>query len=305
MLILANTATLAIYTYDESEKQIEILNWFNEIFTWTFFLEMILKNIGLGFKNYRKDNYNVFDAVIVTISLIDWTITRIPDLNAGSALNAFRAMRLLRMMKLSKSWKALSDILITTAKSLKSISQFSILLILFMYIFALLGMEFFANRALIDADDNLIYGDEAIQLLYNSGDYFTFPRDNWNNVGSALTTVFILIIGEDWNWTMYTWVRAFGNGSTELEVIAILFFILIMVLGNVVLFSVFTAILLENFENDGEEEAVDSDEDEDEPNGVTKDGEEGEGLPSGQLSKPSFCQRVCGKESRQGYLLSF
>ena len=132
VLILANTATLAAYTYDESETQIEVLNVFNEIFTWAFFLEMILKIIGLGFKNYRQDSYNVFDAVIVVISLVDWTISRIPDLNAGSALNAFRAMRLLRMMKLSKSWKALSHILITTGKSLKDISQFTILLILFM-----------------------------------------------------------------------------------------------------------------------------------------------------------------------------
>lgn len=84
-----------------------MLNVFNEIFTWTFFLEMILKIVGLGFVNYRQDKYNVFDAVIVIISLVDWSISRIPDLNAGSALNAFRAMRLLRMMKLSKSWKAL------------------------------------------------------------------------------------------------------------------------------------------------------------------------------------------------------
>ena len=121
LLILANTATLAAYHYDESDEQIFVLQVFNEIFTWTFFLEMILKIIGLGFKNYRKDGYNLFDAVIVVISLVDWTIS-ILEVDAGGALKAFRAMRLLRMMKLSKSWKALSDILITTAKSLKDIS---------------------------------------------------------------------------------------------------------------------------------------------------------------------------------------
>ena len=243
VLILANTITLACYTYDESDTQIKVLEVFNEIFTWAFFLEMILKLIGLGFKNYTQDSYNVFDAVIVAISLVDWTITRM-NVDAGGALKAFRAMRLLRMMKLSKSWKALSNILITTAKSLKDISQFTILLVLFMYIFALLGMELFANMALENEDGDLIYGEQAIQELYSSGDWYTFPRDNWNNVGWALTTVFILIIGEDWNWTMYTWVRAYGAGSTSNEVIAILFFILIMVVGNIVLFSVFTAILL-------------------------------------------------------------
>ena len=139
-----------------------MLALFNEFFTWIFFLEMILKIIGLGFHNYRQDSYNVFDAVIVIISLVDWTLSRIPNLNAGSALNAFRALRLLRMMKLSKSWKALATILQKTAKSLKDISNFSLLLLLFMYIFALLGMELFANIALVDEDDNLVVGTEAI-----------------------------------------------------------------------------------------------------------------------------------------------
>ena len=110
-LILANTFTLAAYTYDQSDTKTDVLKVFNEFFTWAFFLEMIMKIIGLGFSNYRKDSYNVFDAVIVVISLIDWAMSRIPGLNAGSALNAFRALRLLRMMKLSKSWKALQILL--------------------------------------------------------------------------------------------------------------------------------------------------------------------------------------------------
>ena len=76
---------------------------------------MIMKIIGLGFSNYIKDRYNLFDAVIVIISLVDWAISRIPDLDAGSALNAFRALRLLRMLKISKSWKALGEILRKTA----------------------------------------------------------------------------------------------------------------------------------------------------------------------------------------------
>ena len=68
---------------------------------------MILKLIGLGRDNYKSDSYNLFDATIVSISLIDWTLSRIPDLDTGSALNAFRAMRLLRMLKLAKAWPKL------------------------------------------------------------------------------------------------------------------------------------------------------------------------------------------------------
>ncbi len=243
---------------------------FNEFFTWSFFLEMIMKIIGLGFLNYRQDKYNVFDAVIVVISLVDWTITRIPNLDAGSALNAFRALRLLRMLKLSKSWKALADILRKAAKSMQEILSFSLLLFLFMYIFALLGMELFANTALVDENGDLVIVKEEIEALYASDDYYTFPRANFNNVGYALTTIFIIIIGEDWNWSMYEWVRIYGNGSSSGEILAILFFLLLMIMGNVVLFSLFTAVLLRNFEGGDEEEEEEDEGAEDElQNGIT------------------------------------
>jgi len=244
ILIIGNTITLAAFTYDQSDRATHVLDVMNEFFTWIFVLEMILKIIGLGFNNYIKDKFNLFDAVIVVISLIDWTISRIPDINAGAALNAFRALRLLRMLKLAKAWKALQDILMKTLNAMKDISNFSLLLMLFMYIFALLGMELFANVALVDEDDNLIAGIENIQALYASGDYYTFPRDNYNSVGYALTAVFIAIIGEDWNWAMYQWVRAYGYGSSVSYYIAIFFYLILMIMGNIVLFSLFTAILL-------------------------------------------------------------
>ena len=95
--------------------------------------------------------------------------------------------------------------------------------------------------------------------LYASGDFYTFPRDNFNNIGWALSTVFIIILGEDWNWTMYQWVRAYGYGSSVSYHIAIYFFVVLMIFGNIVLFSLFTAILLQNFEGGHEEEEAEDD----------------------------------------------
>jgi hypothetical protein len=85
-LILLNAVTLAVYTYDQSEEKESFINQCNVFFTWIFVAEMIVKLIGLGFKNYIKDNYNLFDAVIVILSLVDWTISQMPAIDAGSAL---------------------------------------------------------------------------------------------------------------------------------------------------------------------------------------------------------------------------
>ena len=101
LLIIGNTVTLSLYHYDQSQLKTTILLICNEIFTWLFFAELIVKLIGLGPKNYIKDHYNVFDAIIVIVSLVDWAITKIPDLNSGPVLNGFRALRLLRVFRLA------------------------------------------------------------------------------------------------------------------------------------------------------------------------------------------------------------
>jgi hypothetical protein len=49
-----------------------VLSGFNDFFTWIFFVEMIIKIVGLGLNNYVHDKFNLFDAVVVSLSLIDW-----------------------------------------------------------------------------------------------------------------------------------------------------------------------------------------------------------------------------------------
>ena len=120
-------------------------------------------------------------------------------------------------------------------------------------------------------------------------------------MGNALTTVFILIIGEDWNWTMYEWVRAFGDGSTMNEILATLFFIILMIVGNIVLFSVFTAILLQNFEGGDDDEDGEDEHDVTigQNNGDNKDDHDNTDL------KPSLTRRLCGKDAREKYVYNF
>lgn len=50
---------------------------------------MIIKLIALHPKNYIKDSFNAFDAFVVTISLVDWIISKTvdPD-NIGDAASA-------------------------------------------------------------------------------------------------------------------------------------------------------------------------------------------------------------------------
>ena len=89
-----------------------------------------------------------------------------------------------------------------TGRSLNSIGSFSMLLFLFIFIYALLGMEFFAYRAIMNHEGDFI------DPLTKEED-FEFPRENFNNIWNSMVTVYIMIQGEDWNVIMNTFVRVY------------------------------------------------------------------------------------------------
>ena len=78
----------------------------NIIFFVVFLLEMLIKLIGMGPRVYVKDQFNIFDAFVVLISIVDLIINYSVTTSGGgaSAISALRAFRLMRIFKLAKSW---------------------------------------------------------------------------------------------------------------------------------------------------------------------------------------------------------
>ena len=75
ILIIANTIVLALERYPEDASELDIQVYLNEFFTWSFVAELVIKIIGLGIKEYARDSFNLFDALVVVLSLIDIIIT--------------------------------------------------------------------------------------------------------------------------------------------------------------------------------------------------------------------------------------
>lgn len=68
---------------------------------------MLIKLIGLGFREYARDSFNLFDALIVVLSVVDMIITATIKIESPThSLSAFRGVRLLRVFKLARSWKS-------------------------------------------------------------------------------------------------------------------------------------------------------------------------------------------------------
>ena len=77
-------------------------------------------------------------------------------------------------------------------------------------------------------------------------------RLNFDSIFLALTTCFCEIIGEDWPVAMYNHMRPQTDVATYYIVLA--YFLSLVAIGNIMLLSLFTAILLQNFEDPEPEE---------------------------------------------------
>lgn len=123
------------------------------------------------------------------------------------------------------------------------------LLFLFLYIFALLGMEMFSNQIRLTYDEEYI---KDIPAWVKEERVMIAPRYNFDNIYNALIVVFCGILGEDWNNSMYSFI----NPKVANQYIVMGYFISLLIIGNIMLLSLFTAILLQNFEDNEEDKEV-------------------------------------------------
>lgn len=43
------------------------------VLTILFVIEMLLKVLGLGIREYVRDNFNIFDAIIIIVGMLEYT----------------------------------------------------------------------------------------------------------------------------------------------------------------------------------------------------------------------------------------
>jgi len=215
-----------------------VLEKLNLLFACIFAVEMLLRLISMGFKIYFKGDWsNIFDAVIVISSFIDIIISEVlvnendKLKNSGSVFTALRGFRLLRVFKLAKSWKRFHLLLETMARTLKDVASFSLLLLLFIFILTLLGMELFANKVKLDPKTN--YVD-----LYKGNS----PKVNFDNFINSFSAVFILLTNDGTTGIYYNLYRTVSSYTSTI------YMVVVILIGQKVILNLFIAILLQNFD---------------------------------------------------------
>ncbi len=133
--IVLNTLFMALDQPGQSEKMTRILTFGNYVFTSIFTAESILKIIAMTPSKFLTNGWNVFDLLIVTVSLIELGLANV------KGLSVLRSFRLLRVFKLAKSWQTLNRLISIIGKSIGALGNLTVVLVIIIFIFAVMGMQ--------------------------------------------------------------------------------------------------------------------------------------------------------------------
>eukprot|EP00798_Chlamydomonas_sp_ICE-L_P030252 gene30252-35240_t len=174
--ILLNILTMFMVHEGMSSKWEESLKAANAAFTAIFLLEMMIKFTGIGIPAYFKERWNQFDFVVVVISVVGVIVDYVASSDLAF-MALLRVLRVLRIIKLVPKAKGLRMMLETLYWSLPALGNVATVLLLWVYIYAIIGMNLFGAIKL----------QESLNRHVNFQDFPT-----------SVLTLLSIITGENW-----------------------------------------------------------------------------------------------------------
>ncbi|XP_078234299.1 sodium channel protein type 5 subunit alpha isoform X4 [Pogona vitticeps] len=223
LCIVMNTLFMAMDHYKMTKEFEEVLNVGNLIFTGIFTTEMVFKLIALDPYYYFQQGWNIFDSIIVTLSLMELSLSSMGN------VSVLRSFRLLRVFKLAKSWPTLNTLIKIIGNSVGALGNLTLVLAIIVFIFAVVGMQLFGEMYC-----------RNVNRISTTG---LLPRWHMKDFFHSFLIIFRILCGE-WIETMWDCMKVVG------QPLCLLVFLLVMVIGNLVVLNLFLALLLSSFSAD-------------------------------------------------------
>lgn len=168
-IIIFYASVLGFETLDSVAQPLgNILHILDYIVTVYFVIELVIKMVSEDkFLNFFKSGWNVFDFVIVAITLMP-----LENSSFAAIARLLRVFRVLRLFTARPELKAIIDMLI---KAIPSIVDIVILMFIIFYIYAIAGSFLFVD----------------------------LPSGLWDNFLVSMLTLFRVLTFEDWTDVMY------------------------------------------------------------------------------------------------------
>ena len=167
LIIIVNAITIGVNTYNLSQFIRQIINYIDYSITIFFVIEIVIRFIAEPKKlNFFKNGWNVFDTLIVLLSLIP-----IPNNSSFLLLRLLRVFRVLRLISVVPELKKIIEALLS---SVTRVFYVGLLLFIILYIYATIGSILFS----------------------------TDIPERWGDVGVSMITLFQVLTMSSWEQVM-------------------------------------------------------------------------------------------------------
>jgi len=167
LIIIINAITIGVNTYNLSQFISQVINYIDYSITIFFVIEILIRFIAEPKKlNFFKNGWNVFDTLIVLLSLVP-----IPNNSSFLLLRLLRVFRVLRLISVVPELKKIIEALLS---SVTRVFYVGLLLFIILYIYATIGSILFS----------------------------TDIPERWGDVGVSMITLFQVLTMSSWEQVM-------------------------------------------------------------------------------------------------------
>ena len=180
-IIILNAILIGATTYKLDPLFLKVIHFLDYVITIFFVIEILIRFIGEPIKsNFFKSGWNIFDTIIVTISLIP-----IPNNSSFLVLRLLRVFRVLRLISVIPELKQIIEAIL---QSIKRVFFVSLLLFIILYIYATMGAILFSE------DEPSRWGDLGISLITL---FQVLTLSSWETVMLPLQEIYW------WSWIYF------------------------------------------------------------------------------------------------------
>ncbi|XP_078251529.1 sodium channel protein type 4 subunit alpha-like, partial [Rhinoraja longicauda] len=261
MILLSSGALAFEDIYIENRKIIKILlEYADQIFTYVFVVEMLLKWTAYGFKTYFTNAWCWLDFLIVDVSLISLAanILGYDQLGAIKSLRTLRALRPLRALSRFEGMRVVVNALVG---AIPSIMNVLLVCLIFWLIFSIMGVNLFAGKYFkcINTTDSKLFPIDLINNITDCEHLISIYPDevrwvnlkvNFDNVGQGYLSLLQVATFKGWMDIMYAAIDSREVGqqpSYEINLYMYLYFVIFIIFGAFFTLNLFIGVIIDNF----------------------------------------------------------
>ncbi|XP_035175669.1 sodium channel protein type 5 subunit alpha-like isoform X2 [Oxyura jamaicensis] len=256
-MIILSSAALAFEDINlEKRKTIKmLLEYADKIFTYIFFMEMLLKWIAYGLYSYFTNSWCLLDFIIVCLSFVSWGLKSVSQdkllCSHGSALKSLRTLRALRPLRALSRFEGIKVVVNALLGAIPSILNVLLVCVVFWLLFNIVGVKLLGKKfwKCTLKTGNISEIKNKTDCLKNSGTWVN-NAVNFDHVGMGYLALLEVATFKGWMDIMYAAVDSREideQPSFEAFLPMYFFFVLFIIFGSFFMLNLFIGVVISNF----------------------------------------------------------